>query len=202
LTQRTLCDKVLCLVSAMDRREASGLIQELTEIQSVTRATLHASGWQWMVIWAVAFFGAAVTSLVPAWQPLSEVYWVFATPIALLLTIVVSTRIDARAPVRQRSLPYWIVGLGITGANIGASALLPDAAVVVVVWVIIGLGFAGFALLERVEPAAVLLGGMAVVSGILGLVVENTFDLYPVLALSFSAALAGTITGMRVQSKR
>jgi len=189
-------------MSTMDHQEARGLLDELTAIQSTTRARLHASGWQWLVIWAAAFFGAAITAMVPAWRPVSDVYWMFATPIGLLLTVMVSYRLDARSPVRQRALGYWITAAGITISSLAASALLPDEAVVIVVWVILGFGFAAFAWLERVEPAAWLLAAMAILSGVLGLVVEDTFQLYPALALSFSAALAGIITGMKIQSRR
>lgn len=189
-------------MSTLDHQEARGLLAEVNEIKSATRAELHASGWQWLVIWALAFFGAALTAMVPAWQWLSEYYWMFATPISLVATVVVSMRIEARAPLRQRPLPYWLVGLGIGAGTFGASLVLPDAAVVVVVWVVIGIGFAAFAWLERVEPATWLLATMAVISGILGLVVEDTFALYPALALAFSAALAGIIAGMRIQSRR
>ncbi|HSM43515.1 MAG TPA: hypothetical protein VK969_00715, partial [Acidimicrobiia bacterium] len=95
-----------------------------------------------------------------------------------------------------------LVGLAIMIASFAAGALFPDEAMVIAVWVIVGFGFAAFAWLERISPAAWLLAAMAVLSGILGLVVEDTFTLYPALALSFSAALAGIITGMRIQSNR
>jgi hypothetical protein len=186
----------------MDHQEARGLLEEVAQIQSATRARLHAVGWQWLVIWSIAFLGAALTALVPSWQRSAGVYWMFATPIALILTVVVSSRMEARSAVRQRSLPYWLVGLGIALASLAADLLVSEAALVVVVWVILGLGFAGFAWLERVEPAAWLLAGMAVLSGALGFVVEDTFALYPVLAMSFSAALAGVIVGMRIQAQR
>lgn len=189
-------------MSTLDHHQARGLLDEVSEIKSATRAELHASGWQWLVIWALAFFGAALTAMVPAWQWLSEIYWMFATPISLVATVVVSMRVEARSPLRQKAWPYWLVGFGILAGTFGASLLLPDAAVVVVVWVIVGLGFAAFAWLERVEPAMWLLASMAVISGILGLVVEDTFALYPTLALAFSAALAGLIAGMRIQSRR
>jgi hypothetical protein len=189
-------------MSTKDRQEARGLLDEVAEIKSTTRAQLYAIGWQWLVIWAVAFFGAALTAMVPVLQPYADVYWMFATPISLVLTAVVSTRVESRSPVRQRSLPYWLVGAGIAIGTFGVSLVLPDEAIVVVVWVILGFGFAAFAWLERAEPAAWLLAGMAVVSGALGLIVEDTFALYPALALAFSAALAGVITGMRIQSKR
>lgn len=185
----------------MDRGEAQELLEQVAQIQSTTRARLHAVGWQWLVIWSVAFLGAAVTALVPALQPIAGVYWVFATPISLLLTIVVSARAEARSPVRQRALPYWLVGLGIAVSSVVANVALSDAALVVVIWVILGFGFAAFAWLERVEPAAWLLASMATLAGVLGLVVEDTFSLYPVLAMSFSAALAGVIVGMRIQAE-
>lgn len=186
----------------MDQREARGLLEEVAKIQSTTRARLHAVGWQWLVIWSIAFLGAALTALVPSWQQAAGVYWMFATPIALVLTIIVSARMEARSPVRQRSLPYWLVGIGIAVSSVAADLLVSEAALVVVVWVILGFGFAGFAWLERVEPAAWLLAGMAVLAGALGLVVEDTFALYPVLAMSFSAALAGVIVGMRIKAQR
>jgi hypothetical protein len=189
-------------MSTMDQHEAQGLLEELTEIKSTTRARLHAIGWQWMSIWSVAFLGAGVVALIPALTEYSDNYWIFATPVSLALTFLVSSRLDSRSPVRQRATPYWLIGLAITVATFASSSFLPDSAIVVVVWVILGFGFAAFAWLERVIPAVWLLSGMAVLSACLGLVVDDTFALYPVLALSFSAALAGVVTGMRIQSKR
>ncbi|HEU4895815.1 MAG TPA: hypothetical protein VFT85_08255, partial [Acidimicrobiia bacterium] len=161
-------------LSTMDQQEARGLLIELTEIKSTTRARLHAVGWQWLTIWSVAFLGAGVFALVPGLSGSSGAYWLVATPVSLALTFFVSTRVDSRSPVRQRSTPYWTVGAVMTVATFGVSSLLPDSAVVVVVWVILGLGFAAFAWLERVIPAAWLLSGMALVSAVLGLVVEDT----------------------------
>jgi len=189
-------------MSTMDRQEARGLLEELTEIKSTTRARLHSIGWQWLTIWSVAFLGAGIVALVPDLTQYSDVYWMFSTPISLVLTFWVSARLDSRSPVRQRAMPYWLIGGAITVATFAASSFLPDSADVVVVWVILGFGFAAFAWLERVIPAVWLLSGMAILSAGLGLVVDDTFALYPVLALSFSAALAGVVTGMRIQSKR
>lgn len=189
-------------MSTMDQQEARGLLEELIEIKSTTRARLHSTGWPWLSIWSVAFLGAGLVALVPAITEYSDIYWMFATPISLALTFWVSSRLDSRSPVRQRATPYWLIGLAITVATFAASSLLPDSAIVVVVWVILGFGFAAFAWLERVIPAVWLLSAMAVFSAGLGLVVDDTFALYPVLALSFSAALAGVVTGMRIQSKR
>lgn len=185
-----------------NQAEARGLLDELTEIQSSTRARLQATGWQWLVIWSIAFLGAAITALVPSSTAYAHLYWVVATPIAVILTAVVSVRLDSRSPLRQRSWPYWTVGAAITVATFGAGYVLPDDSIVVVVWVILGFGFAAFSWLERVTPAVWLLSGMAVMSAVLGALVEDTFALYPALALAFSAALAGIIVGMRIQSRK
>lgn len=182
--------------------EARGLLDEINAIQSTTRATRYAYSWQWQVVWSLTFFGAGVVVLVPAWQDWAHLYWLWALPLALLATIVVSVKIESRSPVRQRSLPYILVGAAITVATTTVSFLLPEEAVVVVNWVVLGFGFATLAWLERVFSAAWLLGGMAAIAGILGLVVEDTIALYPVLALSFSAALAGIVAGMRIQSRK
>jgi MFS family permease len=182
--------------------EAKDLLDEVTQIKTATRARLHASGWQWLVVWSLAFLGAALTGLVPGWIPYSDVYWIYAVPVAVLLTVWVSWHFESRSPVRQRGLPYWLIGLGMTLSSFGLGLFLPDQAIVVVIWVIFGLGFAGFCWLERVTPAAWLMVGLAILSAVLGVVVEDTFELYPVLALAFSAALAGVIAGMFVQGRR
>lgn len=189
-------------MNTMSRHEAQDILAEVSEIQSTTRARLHAHGWQWMVVWSGAFVGAALTAMVPAWQEFAGRYWLYAVPIALVLTALVSWREESRSPVRQRELPYWMIGLGITGGCFGASALLPESAVVVVIWVILGFGFAAFAWLERVPSAAWMLSAMAVLAGVLGLVVEDTYQLYPALSLSFGAALAGIVAGMRIQARK
>jgi hypothetical protein len=186
----------------MSEVEAKDLLTELSQIKTATRARLYASGWQWLVVWSLTFLGAALTGLVPPWVPHVDVYWAYALPIALVLTALVSWRYESRLPVRQRDLPYWVIGMAMIAASFAASLLLSVRAVVVVIWVILGLGFAGFCWLAKVTPAAWLLAGMALLSGALGLVVDDTFELYPALALAFSAALGGTIAGMMVQARR
>lgn len=189
-------------MNALSRQEAKGLLEEINGIQSTTRATRYAYSWQWQVVWSLTFLGAGVVVLVPAWQDFAHLYWLWALPLALLATAVVSVKIESRSPVRQRSLPYLIVGAAITVATTVMSFLLPEEAVVVVNWIILGFGFAALAWLERVLSAAWLLSGMALIAALLGLVVEDTIALYPVLALSFSAALAGIVAGMRIQSRK
>lgn len=187
---------------SISETEARDLLDEVSEIKSATRAQLSAYGWQWLVVWSVVFLGAALTGLVPAWERFAGNYWLFAVPVALVLTGWISWRFESRSPVRRRDLPYWLVGLGMTVAGFGASLFLPEQALVVLIWVILGSGFAAFCWMEKITPAAWLLVGMALLSAVLGLVVDDTFELYPALGLAFSAALAGIIVGMKIQGRR
>ncbi|MEX0667530.1 MAG: hypothetical protein WD313_04305, partial [Acidimicrobiia bacterium] len=91
----------------------------------------------------------------------------------------------------NRDAPYWITGLAIAVANTAAGLLLPDEAIVVVVWVVIGLGFGMLSWLDRQPAASALFFGLGLASGVLGVVVENRFILYSVLALVFTLASAG-----------
>jgi hypothetical protein len=182
--------------------EAQDLLSEITQIKTTTRARLYAYGWQWLAVWSLAFLGAALTRLVPSWETVAVVYWLYAAPAALVLTALISWRFETRSPVRRRDLPYWLIGLVIMVAGFVVGPLLPPRANVVLVLVVLGLGFAGFCWLEKVTPAAWLLAGLALLSGILGIVVEDISELYTSVNLAYSAALGGTIAGMMVQTRR
>lgn len=184
------------------RQHAIDLMEDVAGIKANTRSTLRSMQWQYLVIWSLVFLGAALTGLVPGWDSFAHLYWLFAVPVGLAATVVVSWRLESNAPVRRRALPYWMVGLGITVANSLIGALLPETAVVVLVWVVLGLGFAAFAWIDHLTSAVVLLVSMAVVSGLLGLIVDDTFELYPMLGLAFSAALAGIAVGIKLQASR
>jgi hypothetical protein len=187
-------------MGADTQQEAIDLIQDVNGIKASTRTRLLDAEWQWLIIWSLVFFGAALTALVPAWASVAGVYWMFAVPVAMVLTFLVSWRAERELPVRRRGTPYWLIGLGLTVSGFAASALLTEAALVVAVWVILGSGFAGLAWLSRLHGAAHLLAFMAVLSGVLGFIVEDTYQLYPMLGLAFSVALAGIAVGIRVQA--
>lgn len=100
-------------MNSLDQQAARGILEEVHQIKTTTRARLHATGWQWLVIWAIAFFGAALTGMVPAWRPYAETYWMFATPISIAVTAVVSIRVESRSPLRSAALAGVIAGLRI-----------------------------------------------------------------------------------------
>lgn len=184
------------------QQEVINLIEDVNGIKADTRTTLLAVEWQWLTIWSLVFLGAALTALVPALQPSASVYWLFAVPIGVVLTFLVTWRVERGLPVARRATPYWLIGGGLGAVSLAASLLLAEEAIVVVVWVILGFGFAGFAWLSRLRGAAMLLLSMAGISGVLGVVVEDTYQLYGILGLAFSAALAGIAVGIRIQVNR
>lgn len=184
------------------RQEAIDLIDDVDGIRNNTRSTLRAMQWQYLVIWSLVFLGAALTGLVPGWDSFADLYWLFAVPAGVAATAVISWRLELNAAVRRRPHPYWMVGLGIAIATSLAGALLPETAVVVMIWVILGLGFAAFAWIDHLTFAAVLLVAMSLLSGLLGVIVDDTFELYSTLGLAFSAALAGIAAGIRLQASR
>lgn len=183
-------------------QQARGLLDEVAGIKAGTRADLRSQGWQWLLVWSLLFLGAALTGLVPGWDEFAGRYWMIGVPVGLVLTFLITWRVERNSPVRRKAWPYWTIGAALTVAGFVTGAYLPDSTNVVLLWVILGFGFAGFLLLERLYAGAWLLAGMAVISGILGLVVDDTYALYPVLALGFSAAVAGIAAGMRVQGRR
>jgi hypothetical protein len=189
-------------MGSMSRLEARDLLDEVAQITLATRARLYASGWQWLVVWSLAFLGAALTRLVPSWAPVADVYWLFAAPAALLLTALVSWRFETHSPVRRRDLPYWIIGIVMTVSGFLIGPILPPRANVVLVLVILGLGFAAFCWLERVIPAAWLMAGLALLSGVLGIVVQDILELYTAVNFAYSASLGGITAGMLVQARR
>jgi hypothetical protein len=47
-------------MGSMSRLEARDLLDEVAQVTLATRARLYASGWQWLVVWSLAFLGAAL----------------------------------------------------------------------------------------------------------------------------------------------
>ena len=87
-------------------------------------------------------------------------------------------------------------------ANTAASLLLPGEAIVVVVWVVIGFGFGVLSWLDRQPAASGLFIGLALTSAVLGVVVEDRFSLYGVLALVFTVASGGAALTLWLWARR
>jgi hypothetical protein len=181
-----------------DIDEVKSLLAEVGELKQGTRAVLQRDGWQWLLVWGSVCLGAALS----AYTPLAPWYWVGAVPVAMAVTWILEKRLEGRAPVRVKSWPYWTIGGAITAAAFGASFAFDTEVTVVVVWVVFGLGFMGFSLLERQRAAAGVFLGLAGITTFLGVVTEDRLGLYPVLGFMFAITMAGVSAGIRQAARR
>ncbi|CAN5813261.1 hypothetical protein BH23ACT5_BH23ACT5_05690 [soil metagenome] len=176
---------------------ASEMISVVDRLQEDTRQRLRGDGWQWLLVWAVIFGGASLVSI-----NVGEIlwYWAIALPIGMLLTALVDHRVRARAGVRPRDWPYWVTGLGISFLNFTGGAVLPPMAAVVWCWVMVGLGFACFAHLERLPQGAVLLLGMSGLSIVAGIAIDDPRTLHEILGAAFAVVV--TVIALSARPRR
>ena len=161
------------------------VLAEVVRVRRLTRGTLADGSWRYLAVWSLVFLGSWITSFFPVGQ----YYWIVALPAGYIGMWLMFRGQEPAA--WNRDAPYWITGLSIGVANTAAGLFLPDEAIVVVVWVVIGLGFGVLSWLDRQPAASALFIGLGLASGVLGVVVEDRFVLYSVLALVFTLATAG-----------
>ncbi len=181
-----------------DIAEVRSLLAEVGDLKKGTRAVLQSDGWQWLLVWGAVCLGAALSYS----TPIAPWYWVGAVPVALVVTWVLQERLEDRAPVRVKAWPYWAVGGAMTVAGFGSSFVLSTEVNVVVVWVVFGLGFTGFSLLDRRRAAAGVFLGLSVTATFLGIVTDDRMTLYPMLGFMFAIAMAGVSAGIRQAARR
>jgi hypothetical protein len=178
----------------IDADEARRMLESADDLQAAARREINAHSWQWFLVWAVVCLGAAVS----AFTPIAGWFWIVGVPVGIGGTIAISARQHERSGVQRYPGGYWLIGGAMTVINFGASALLSDEVIVVVIWVVFGLGFTGFAMLERQPGAAVIFACLALATGIAGALVPDTFDLYVVAGIVF--ALAMVVVAVRIRS--
>jgi len=164
---------------------ADEILDEARRVRRLTRGALADGSWRYLAVWSAVFGGSWVTS----YFPIAGYYWVFGLPLGYLGMWLMYR--GQQPAAWNRDAPYWITGGAIGLVNTAASFLLPEEAVVVVVWDVIGLGFGVLSWLDRQPAASALFIGLAVASAVLGLVVKDHFELYSALALVFTLASAG-----------
>jgi hypothetical protein len=172
------------------------ILAEVGRVRRLTRGTLAEGSWRYLTVWSVVFFGSWATSFFYV----GRYYWIVALPAGYLGMWLMFRGQDPAA--WNRDAPYWITGAGIAVVNTVAGVLLPDEAIVVVVWVVIGLGFGVLSWLDRQPAASGLFFGLGLASGVLGLVVEDRFLLYSVLALVFTLASGGAAITLWLWTRR
>ena len=182
----------------MDDRTASPheILAEVGRVRRLTRGALAEGSWRYLSIWAVVFLGSWATSFFS----IGAYYWMIGVPAGYLAMWMMYRGQEPAA--WNRETPYWITGASIAVANTAASLLLPDEAIVVVVWVVIGFGFGVLSWLDRQPAASGLFIGLALASAVLGFVVEDRFGLYGVLALVFTVASGGAALTLWLWARR
>lgn len=177
--------------------EAQQLLESAGQMQAAARREIHSHGWQWYLVWAAVCVGSSIS----VFTPITGWFWLAGAPLGIAGTIAVSIREDQRSRVQRHQRGYWLIGGAMTVINFAASAFTSDEVVVVVIWVVLGFGFAGFAMLERQPAAAALFVGLAITIGIAGFLVTDTVDLYMVAGLIFAVAMVSVAVGIRSMSR-
>jgi hypothetical protein len=196
-----LCYKALMSdrsFETMDVDDAQSLLAEVGRLKEQTRVELQTDGWQWLLVWGMVCLGAALS----ASTPFAPWYWVAAVPVALFVTWRLQAHLNGRAPVRRKEWPYWAIGAAMTVVLFGSSFVVPGEIMVVLVWVVFGLGFGGLASLDRQWLQAVLFGSLALGSLVAGIVVEDRFPLYALLGFLYAAGMLATAGALWATRRR
>jgi hypothetical protein len=174
------------------------LLKELQRLQRQTKLDVRGESWRYLAVWAVVFLGAFVSSFFPRF---AGWYWIPGVALGYLGMYLAYRNVDYSG-VGTKSWPYAATGVAIGVVNGFASFLLPEEAIVVAVWVVMGVGFAVLSWIDRQPLAAALFAALSVLSLLLGLQVEDTFELYPILALVFTFTAAGTSLGLWLWARK
>jgi hypothetical protein len=175
-----------------DIEDTVGILADIEALRNRTNRELNADGWQWMLVWSLVAFGASITVLVDALENVAGYYWIAAVPIALAATAFLESRSKQQRAVRRDMRPYWTIGAGIGILNLLASLTLESEMIVIVIWIVIGVGFAGFAILDRDRPTAVMFFTAALITALLGFLSADPFIAYATISMLYAGLLAGS----------
>lgn len=167
----------------LSSREAEILLDEIGRVRRTTRSRVGEHTWVSFLVWAVVFAGAALVGGAVRW------YWVAAVPLALAVTALIECRLSWVRTVRRGEGRYWLIGGAISLLCFGGGAVLPLPISAAWVWVVLGLGFAGFALLEHHLDAALVMAGLSAVAVLSGLTISDPEVVYRGLGVLFAVGI-------------
>lgn len=176
----------------MQTEDPLEILADVEALRHRTSTALHADGWQWMMVWSLVAFGAGVTALVEALEGIAGFYWVGAVPLALIATATLERRSKEQRAVRRDGRPYWAVGAAMGVINVAASFVFEPELIVIVIWVVIGLGFAVFGHLDGDRPTMVMYVVASLFAAALGIVASDAFAAYVAISMLFAGLLAGS----------
>ena len=175
-----------------ETEDPTTLLDDVEALRSRTNAALNADGWRWTLVWSLVSLGAGLTVAVDWLNELASFYWFAAVPLAFIATAVLEQRSKSQRAVRRDGGRYWAIGAAMAVANFGASMVMPTNALVIFIWIVVGLGFAGFAALDGDNAAVVLFLSAAVLALVVGMVVEDAAVAYAAISVLFAGLLAGS----------
>lgn len=181
----------------MDAADNAEVLEEIRRLQKQTKLEVRRESWRYLAVWAAVFLGAFITSF----TDLAGWYWLIGVPAGYLGMYLAYRNVD-ESKLGTKSWPYALTGIMIGVVNGIASAVLPDEQLVVVIWVVLGTGFAILSWIDRQPLAAALFVSLALLALALGFTAVNPFALYSVLALIFSFTTAGTAVGLWLWARR
>lgn len=168
------------------------MLADVESLRTRTSVALNADGWQWMMVWSIVSFGAGISVVVDVLQPAAGFYWFAAVPIALVATATLERRSKEQRAVRRNGGKYWTVGAAMGLANFGGSMVLETEVLVIVIWVVLGLGFAAFGWLDDDRPTAMMYLAASALATMIGLLSSEPLVAYATLSMLFAGLLAGS----------
>lgn len=171
--------------------EAAALVEDVERVRVDTRSVVGRYTWTWCAVWAVVFAGASALGPRAVW------YWPVAVPTALAVTAILDVRWSWSRTVRRSDSRYWLLGGAITVLCFGGGAILPPEVAVAWVWIVLGLGFAGFALIEHHRMTAAALAGLSLLSLLAGAAIPDPELVYRLLGAVFAVATVWLAWWMR-----
>lgn len=176
----------------MQTEDPFEILADIEALRDRTTTALNADGWQWMMVWSLVALGAGLTALVEPLDAIAGFYWMIAVPIAFATTALLERRSKEQRAVRRDSRPYVAVGAAMLVVNLIASFTLEPETTVIVIWMVIGLGFAVFAHLDGARAATIMYVSAAILAGAIGLFASDPFSAYAAISMLFGGLLAGS----------
>ena len=176
----------------MQIEDPTDILADVEALKARTSRALNADGWQWMLVWSLVAFGAGLTALVEALEAVAGFYWMLAVPLALAVTVLLERRSKDHRAVRRDSRPYVAVGATMLALNLAASFTFEAEVTVIVIWVVIGIGFAVFARIDGDRASSVMYLAASGFTAVLGFVASDPFAVYAAISMLFAGLLAGS----------
>lgn len=180
----------------LDPDDLAHRLAEVRRIRAATRASVLTAGWIALVAWGLAFLGSVPLAF--ALDGDLGVYWLVAAPLAAVVSYVAGSRQEMHTT--DSAWPYFAIGAAMFVGAFGAFFAFSGTTAIGVWGLVLTVGFAAIALLDRQRVVAGAVGAV----GVWGLVVwwavgpTDQDVLYTALATALGALLVGVGAALRM----